>query len=84
MDLEQLLSEATKLTNEYQNKAKLGADEELQMLASAYSCLFLKACANKSKQELGEAHETIAKCFERLGDKHWSARHFNLAKIYKS
>lgn len=82
MNLDQLLSEAKKMTAEYQKKAALGADEELQMLACAYTTLFLEVCANKSKKEIGQAHDTIAKCFDLLGDKNWSARHTNLADAY--
>jgi hypothetical protein len=84
MNIDQVLIEAIKWTEDYRNKAKLEADEELQMLACAYSTLFLKACAKKSKNELAEAHEVIAECFQRLGDQHWSARHSKLAAAYKT
>jgi hypothetical protein len=84
MDLNQLLNEATRWTGDYQMKANLGADEELQMLSCAYSVLFLKVCANKPTKEIGEAHAIIAKCFERLGDNNWSGRHSKLADVYKA
>jgi hypothetical protein len=84
MELNQLLTEAEKWSEVYRNKVALGSDEELQMLASAYATLFLRACANKSVKELADAHEVIADCFRRLGDQNWSVRHAELAAAYKA
>lgn len=82
MELEQLLSEAKRWTEDYKRRNDLGSAEELQMLSCAYSTLFLTACANKSKSELAEAHKQIAECFKKLGDSNWSNRHLILANGY--
>ncbi|MBC7742282.1 MAG: hypothetical protein H7061_08795 [Bdellovibrionaceae bacterium] len=70
-----LLNEAFKMTTDYLSKKTLGRDEELQMLSCSYANLFLLAASKASMNELGSAHELIAKCFERLGDTVWSEKH---------
>lgn len=81
MNTEQLINVANDWAHKYLQKDKLGSDEELQMLASAYAQLFLNACENKSK-ELGPSHNIIADCFKKLGDEKWESRHRQLAKAY--
>lgn len=82
MELEQLLNESKRWTEDYKKRDVLGSAEELQMLSCAYATLFLTACANKSKMDLGIAHKQIAECFKKLGDSNWSHRHFTLADSY--
>jgi hypothetical protein len=82
MDIEQLIAESDMWEKNYFSKDNLGHDEELQMFASAYANLFLKACANKSKEDLAEAHQQIAKCFAKVSDKKWTDRHNELASAY--
>lgn len=83
MNYEDLIKEAKRYAEQnYLNKEKLGHDEELQLLSCGYSVLFLSACANKTMAELGRAHEFIAKCFEKIGDKNYSARHLKTASGY--
>ncbi len=66
----------------YLHKENLGRDEELQLLSCGYSILFLSACAQKTPTELGHANQFVAECFEKIGDKNYSARHKNLAEAY--
>jgi hypothetical protein len=54
------------------------------MLASAYTTLFLEACANKPANEIGDAHRKIAQCFDRLGVEDLSNRHLKLASTYEA
>ena len=68
----------------YLSKEKLGHDEELQLLSCAYSVLFLSACANKSMSELGQSHEFIAQCFEKIGDRNYAQKHQKTAAAYRN
>lgn len=83
VNYDDLINEAKSYAEKnYLNKEQLGHDEELQLLSCGYSILFLSACANKTMNELGEAHEFIAKCFEKIGDNAYSQRHLKTAKAY--
>ena len=66
----------------YLHKENLSQDEELQLLSCGYTILFLSACAQKSTAELSHANNFIAECFEKIGDKNYSAKHKNLAESY--
>lgn len=78
----ELTNGALSNTSKYLSQASLGQDEKLQLLSCAYAFLYLKAASNASMKELGEAHELIAKCFERLEDLSWAAKHRQTAAGY--
>jgi hypothetical protein len=78
----ELTSGALNYANKYLAQKELGRDEKLQMLSCAYAFLYLKAAANAALSELGEAHELIAKCFDRIGDSMWASKHRDTAKGY--
>lgn len=78
----ELTNGALNYANQYLSQKDLGRDEKLQMLSCAYAFLYLKAASNSTMNELGEAHELIAKCFERLGDLTWASKHRETAKGY--
>lgn len=84
MDFSQseLTNGAQNYANQYLSQQNLGQDEKLQMLSCAYAFLYLKAASKSSMNELAEAHELIAKCFERLGDSAWASKHRETAKTY--
>ncbi len=83
MDYDSLIKSAKDYADKnYLNKEKLGYDEELQLLSCGYTVLFLSASANKTRTELGQAHEFIAKCFNKIGDKNYSERHLKTASGY--
>ena len=82
MTTEQLNLEAARWTKDYLAKESLGSAEELQMLSAAYAQLFLSACENKSRADLGTAHGAIADCFKKLGDNTWETKHRTLAAAY--
>jgi hypothetical protein len=77
-----LIQGAQDYANKYLTQETLGSAEKLQMLSCAYAYLYLKAAAQGSMKELGEAHELIAKCFERLEDSSWASKHREVAAGY--
>lgn len=78
----ELTNGAKNYADKYLTQTDLGRDEKLQMLSCAYAFLYLKAASNCSMKELGEAHELIAKCFDRLGDSNWASKHLETASGY--
>lgn len=77
-----LTNGAINYAHQYLAQEKLGRDEKLQMLSCAYAFLYLKAASKPALAELGEAHELIAKCFDKIDDPEWAARHRETAKGY--
>lgn len=85
MDYDKLIEEAKNYAEKnYFSKPSLGQDEELQLISCGYSVLFLSARANKSTEELGLAHEFIARCFKKTGDLNYAEKHLKSAAGYKS
>lgn len=78
----ELTSGALHYAQSYLSQKDLGKDEQLQMLSCAYAYLYLKAAAQSSSKDLGEAHELIARCFERLGESAWALKHRETAAGY--
>ena len=77
-----ILSASDYWLRKYLQKSKLGTDEELQLIAAAYSALFLKAYAGANTKELSKSHKVIAKSFKKIGDNKYFKRHSELSKAY--
>lgn len=78
----ELTNGAINYAHKYLAQENLGREEKLQMLSCAYAYLYLKAASNPKPTELGDAHDLIAKCFDKLEDPEWALRHRETAKGY--
>jgi DNA-binding transcriptional MerR regulator len=63
-------------------KKEMGSDEELQIVACAYSELMLKVAGDGNFSDFGNAHQLIAKCLKRIREPRLANRHEGLAKAY--
>ncbi|MES3038592.1 MAG: hypothetical protein V4736_11865 [Bdellovibrionota bacterium] len=82
MNYDELIRIAKENAAVYMGQPTLAHDEELQLLSCGYSVLFLTACAGKTTRDLGEAHEFIAKCYEKIGNEDFPLRHRQTAQSY--
>ncbi len=86
MEISRLKEIATKFTDDYLKRENLGSDEELQLMSSAYTSLFLTTCDWKEGQtldSLADAHALIAKSYTKIGQTELSARHGRLSEAYR-
>ncbi|MGZ3796970.1 MAG: MerR family transcriptional regulator [Pseudobdellovibrionaceae bacterium] len=63
-------------------RKQLGHDEELQMIACAYSDLVLKAANQGDFNDLGKSHELISKCLIKAKETQLWKRHLKVAEAY--
>ncbi|MEZ0391128.1 MAG: hypothetical protein ACAH59_02860 [Pseudobdellovibrionaceae bacterium] len=67
----------------YMQKDSLSVDEEVQLLASAYAILFLKAVDHSSTIDLSKAHGFLNQCFQKVGDTQFSRKHRVMEEAYR-
>lgn len=66
----------------YLKKEILSSDEELQMIACAYTHLFLNAAAQANMKEFAKAHKLISTCLARIKEENLAKRHLSLSNAY--
>lgn len=82
-EIDKLIQIAEDTTKMYLDKKTLGTDEELQLLASAYATLFLKAVGHYPHQDLSKAHQILSESYQKIGDTQFPKKHQLLEEAYR-
>jgi hypothetical protein len=82
-EIDKLIQIAEDTVQMYLEKKTLTVDEEVQLLASAYTILFLKTVDHHPAGILARAHAVLQKCFEKTGDSNYSKKHRVMEDAYR-
>lgn len=82
-EIDKLIQIAEDSVRLYLEKKDLSLDEEVQMLASAYAALFLKAVDHHPTMNLSKAHGLIHQCLQKMGDTAFSRKHRVMEEAYR-
>jgi len=82
-EIDKLIQIAEDSVRLYLEKKSLSVDEEVQLLASAYAALFLKAVDHHPTVDISKAHALLHQCFQKMGDSQFSRKHRVMEEAYR-
>jgi hypothetical protein len=82
-EIDELIQIAEDTVRLYLEKKSLSVDEEVQLLAAAYTSLFLKNVDHHPTMTLSKAHALLLQCFEKMGDANFSRKHRVMEEAYR-